>query len=549
MKNPRVSLRQHLSRLAEIPKLLGSAALPRGWDEDDPYVSAARSQIEIQEFFYAGLPAFDMPCCLLDADGQTIHVGDLAFRPESLQLPDMNEHGVFMAEHDNHLVLLLDIRRNWADPPADAVWLALQVGPRFFDAMTASPEAGLTNSEYQLLACLLAGHDLKQAAERLNASYDTKRKQLQVIFQKFDVTSQAALTRLVSTRLMGYFIETLSRPLDRRPERKILARHYGRDVLVHSVALESGKELPVWEFGDRRGRPCIFFHGLISPTVLCDDKIAQLNRHGLRWIVVPRFFVSGAAKAHPLGFLESYTDALAEYVRHFIGEPVTLVAANSGVSWAVYFANRHPELAARMVIAGAPYPPQQSIGAADRSMQAALSNALRQRPFVLSALVRSYAMLARSPALAARAYRHAYRDNPADLATIDRYLDTGWALDWLRLIGERATASVVADLAVNERGWESEAVNLQLPLSVLHGEEDMMCPPAAMESFCEGISNAELQFVPDAGHHVAASHFELLCALAGSDNLSSGKSDPATLADKNIEKPAAGEAALRTGPH
>ncbi|MBB4120292.1 alpha/beta fold hydrolase [Martelella radicis] len=549
MNLPRAALRRHLSRLAEIPKLLGSAALPRGWEEDDPEIREARSQIEVQQFFHTRLPAFDMPCCLLDSEGHAVYGSDEAFRPQELQLPAVNEHGVFISEHNNDLVLLLDVSRYWSDPPPRAAWLALNIGPRFFDTLTANPETGLTNSEYSLLSSLLAGHDLKQAAERLNTSYDTKRKQLQVIFQKFEVTSQAALTRLVSTRLMAYFIETLSRPLDDRPERKLLARHYGRDVLVHAVALESGKELPVWEFGDRRGRPLVFFHGLLSPSTFYEDKVTLLRRHGLRWIVVPRFFVPGAADTHPLGFLETYSDALAEYVRHFIGEPVTCVAVNSGVSWAVHFAHRHPELASRLVIAGAPYPPSHSMGVADRSMQAALSNAIRQRPFVLSALVRSYAMLTRSPALAARAYRHAYRDCPADLATIDRYIETGWALEWLRLIGERATASVVADLAVNERGWEHEAADLQQPLAFLHGGQDTMCPPAAIARFCEGIARAELQLVPDAGHHVAASHFPRLCALAAGDLLLRDEPTSSAVPEKTIDKPVEGVTAARSGPH
>nr|WP_272210315.1 LuxR C-terminal-related transcriptional regulator [Marinicella sp. W31]MDC2876183.1 LuxR C-terminal-related transcriptional regulator [Marinicella sp. W31] len=300
MRPPRISLRRHLSRLAEIPRLFAPATLPRGWDEDDPAIRNARHQIEVQQFFHTRLPTFDMPCCLLDKEGESVYFGDSDFRPARLMLPEVNEHGISISEHANHIVVLLELRRYWNNPPSGAAWLALSVGPRFFDAMTS--DSGLTNSEYQLVTGLLSGLDLKQVAERLNASYDTKRKQLQIIFQKFGVTSQAALIRLISTRLMGYFIETLSRPVSEKPERKLLARHYGSDVLVHSVALESGKELPVWEFGDRRGRSCILFHGLISPTILCEEKVAILRQHGLRWIVVPRFSLPAPQGPIPSAF-------------------------------------------------------------------------------------------------------------------------------------------------------------------------------------------------------------------------------------------------------
>nr|WP_272210314.1 alpha/beta hydrolase [Marinicella sp. W31]MDC2876182.1 alpha/beta hydrolase [Marinicella sp. W31] len=213
---------------------------------------------------------------------------------------------------------------------------------------------------------------------------------------------------------------------------------------------------------------------------------------------------------------------------------MTCVAVNSGVSWAVKFASRYPELADKIVIAGSPYPPSQAFDTTDRSIQAALSNAIRQRPFVLTALVRSYAMLTRSPKLAARAYRHAYRDNPVDLATVNGYIESGWALDWLHLIGERATAAVVADLAVNERGWENEAVNLQLPLFFLHGGQDTMCPPEAVRRLQDGLASSDLHVIPDAGHHIAVSHFAQLCAIAADNTehpshpVSTGLPDKAT---------------------
>ncbi len=515
--------------------MLNPSALPTRWDGDAPEIRDARRQIAIQDFFYKSLPPFGLPSCLLDGEGSVLLAdGQTGPLPERFDLSESDQEGFAFKEHAGRLVVLLAVRHYWPEAPEGADWLALEIDRPFFETNTPLHSAGLTASEYQLIAQLLGGYDLREAADRLGASYDTKRKQLQVVFQKFGVTTQAALTRAISSRLMSYFIATFSGGSNPAPERKLLARHFGGKVRVHSVALESGAELPIWEFGDRRGKPCLFFHGLISPTLFCKDKIEILRRNGLRWLVTPRFFTERLDPSDPVGFLENHTQAVAETVRHLVDEPVTCVAVNSGASWATHFAARHPDLVEKLVIAGAPFPPSSAAPASERSMQAALSSAIRQRPIVLGAIVKAYAALARSPALAARAYRHAYRDAPADLAAIDYAIEAGWALSWLRLIGERSTASVVADLAVNQRGWDSEIAELPMPVRLIQGSDDRMSPPAAIEALADTNPNASLEVIAGAGHHVAASCFEHLADTLAADELASERTTVAATMDGTV---------------
>ncbi|AJY44618.1 alpha/beta fold hydrolase [Martelella endophytica] len=499
-----------MHRLAEIPRLFKPSTLPQAWERDNVEVLAARRRIEIHQSFLTALPDFGLPGAILDTEGQKlVDIGDAETLPALFTLPPENDEGIAFAGTGRRLVILINLRRSWPGAPEGVGWLALMLDRAFIGKTTG---ATLTNSEYELLSCLLVGLELKEAAARLDASYDTKRKQLQIIFQKMEVTSQAALTRTVSIRLMSHFIESFGRRQHVPAEITLLRRQYGRDVLIHAVALENGTQLPVWEFGDRRGKPCLFFHPLLSPTVLSDDKIGLLRENGLRWLVVPRFFAPGTAEAtaDPLRALEDHADALADYVAHFVGAPVTCVATSAGVSWAVFFAKRYPTLVERLVIAAAPFPSSLAPETAGDSLQAALAGALRQRPGVLAALVRAFAPIARSQKLAFRAYRHAYRNAPADLRTIASYAEHGHALEWLKLIADRASASVVTDLAVNHRDWLADAADLSLPITLLQGEEDTMCPPAIMRHVAAGLPTARLKVVPDAGHHLAVSHFSLL---------------------------------------
>ena len=525
MTASRAALRRQIARLAEIPRILKPSVLPARWDGDAPEIRDARRQIAIQDFFYKTLPPFDLPVCLLDRGGTVIlSDGEADALPRRFDLPPGDQQGFAFREHENLLQVVLSVRHYWPQAPEGAEWLALEIDRAFFERHMPLDVAPLTASEYQLIAQLLAGYELKDAAERLGASYGTKRKQLQVIFQKFGVTNQAALARSISASLMSYFIATFSGTQDHSPERKLLARHFAGRVTVHSVALQNGAELPIWEFGDRSGKPCLFFHGLLSPTLYCEDKVDILRRHGLRFLVAPRFFADGIDQSDPLRFLETYTEAVAEMVHHLIGRPVTCVAVNSGVSWATHFAARHSDLVESLVIAGAPFPPSKSAPASERSMQAALTSAVRQRPIVIGAIVKAYAALARSPSLAARAYRHAYRESPADLAVIDQSIEAGWALSWLRLIGERSSASVVADLAVNQRGWDQDIGGLEMPVMFLQGADDKMSPPAPIAALAETNPNADCRIIAEVGHHLAASRFELLASTLAEVSSSEKKS-------------------------
>ncbi len=60
----------------------------------------------------------------------------------------------------------------------------------------------LTSSEFTLIGLLLRGHDLATAASYVGANYDTKRKQIRVVFNKALVKTQGALLGVQSRHLV-----------------------------------------------------------------------------------------------------------------------------------------------------------------------------------------------------------------------------------------------------------------------------------------------------------------------------------------------------------
>src|SRR5690606_21458917 len=111
-----------------------------------------------------------------------------------------------------------------------------------------------------------------------------------------------------------------------------------------------GLEIPVWEFGARRGRPVLYFHSMLAPVVLQDEMIETLKRLGLRWIVVPRHFLGLDGVLDAQMRLERLTRALAETMDYLTDEPLICLGESAGVPWAAHFARHNPTLVARLVL-------------------------------------------------------------------------------------------------------------------------------------------------------------------------------------------------------
>ncbi|WP_176084023.1 alpha/beta hydrolase [Martelella sp. HB161492] len=518
MKSRHEAFLRHAARLAEIPRLLKPASLSGRWEQDPELHRDADRGFLASEYFHAHFYGIEQPSALYDGDGALVFSNsEEGFFPATLDLPRADGSSIGFRDYGGVLILLLDLNRRRTDVPAGLSHFALMIDRGFFETTISRPDGpvSLTEGEYRLLSLLLSGLDLKQAAAALGAAYDTKRKQLQVIFQKFNVSSQAALLQAASFTIMGDVIGLIGRSGTVRAEQALLRRHFGDGVLFHDVALSDGQRMPVWEFGARKGKPCLYFHPLLTPTVVAEDAVDQMQATGLRWIVAPRFFSPVANEPDPVLHLERYCAALADFIEHFIGEPVDCVGASSGTAWLGYFARHYPHLIGQIVIAGMPHPPTLRDTEESTSLQSSLSDAMRHNPKVVSTLVKAYAVIARSPVLAARAYRLAYRHSAPDLAVVDYGIKAGFILDWLKLMGERGGNAIAADLIINQRDWVSELLESGLPITLVHGEQDRMCRPDVLHELNARRCDIRTHILPDAGHHLMSSHFEVIANILG----------------------------------
>ncbi|MEP3677221.1 alpha/beta fold hydrolase [Sulfitobacter sp.] len=111
---------------------------------------------------------------------------------------------------------------------------------------------GLSPSEVQICAQLVAGHTAVDIARDRSTALGTVRTQIKKILQKTDTTGQVDLVNLLhATIQIAQQHEIKSPPSAKIPDR------------VHNIALPD-RNMPVETFGDPLGMPVIFFHGMLD---------------------------------------------------------------------------------------------------------------------------------------------------------------------------------------------------------------------------------------------------------------------------------------------
>lgn len=483
-------------------------------------LSRSDRESESERFFHRHVARCGFPANLYDRGGQRQVEPFLptdaeaeAF-PAAMPMPRDSASGCAFVVAEGWLHLLYDRLEQWPDAPAHLGFVAVRIGPDQLrdpgDRMAPGP--ALSNSEYRLLAHLLAGHSLKSAAVALGASYDTKRKQVQVVLDKFGAESQTALLRALTLRITAQVLDALLPGRQRRHEAALVKRQFGADVMVNAITLGDGTELPLWEFGARGGRPVLHFHNMLAPVLFRDDMADVLRQHGLRWLVVPRHFLEGASPADPDRRMTQLTRGLAETLGHLTDMPLICLGESAGVSWAAHFARHNPAMVDHVLLMATPQP----VSGADRqpTIYAEVSDRLRRNARVTAGLARVYNALARVPALARKGLRHLYRHSPPDMATLDALTRDTHFFDWLRLIADGAAHSSMDEMRALQRNWPADLRALDCPLTFMHGADDPISPADEIEALAGGLDGAGFLRIENAGHFVASQHFPALAAHA-----------------------------------
>jgi len=464
-------------------------------------------------FFYQTFGDCACPVNLYASDGTRL-VETLAGEKEATfpaaitAIPDQTDGPGFAVE-DGQLFYLFDGMDRWPHAPQTVARVAVMVTE---DWLRTHADIDLTTSEFALLAHLLAGHDVRSAAAALGTSYDTKRKQLQQITDKVGVSTQAALLREVSLQVSALILDDILRPEVRNREVALAQEVYGRDVVVHSITIGEAQDVPIWEFGARRGQPILYFHSMLAPVVFKSDMVDVLEARNLRLLMLPRHFFGGRTK---VGKPQTQVlSALAEVVDYLCGEPVMCLGESAGCAWVAHFARHFPEHVREVVLVATPQAgqPEAILREAPRTATvfAEISTKIRTDDRVIAGLTRIYNSIARVPSLARRSLEFMLRQAPADQATIEAAFNDLRLADWLRLIANDGARASIDEVAHLQSDWVPDIFAIDRPIRFYHGDQDTLCPVEDAAAMAAAVPGASFRRFDGCGHLVLGQEFEAI---------------------------------------
>ncbi|WP_376870432.1 alpha/beta fold hydrolase [Albirhodobacter sp. R86504] len=468
-----------------------------------------------ERFFYRNFSRCSFPANLYDRTGTRQIAGlftdaDELF-PKTIRMPKHSASGCAYVVAQGSLYFLYDRIDRWDDAPEHLSLIAVHLDHRRILALCgAGNEAGLTKSEYLLLAHLLTGLDLKAAAAAVGASYDTKRKQAQIIMEKLGVNTQAALLRTLSVEITARILDEILPTQGRNFETALVKRQFGRDVIVNTVTIGEGIEIPVWEFGARRGRPVLYFHSMLAPVLVDTQMVATLKRLGLRWIVVPRHFLGFDGSLDAQARLERVTRALAETMEYLTDQPLICIGESAGVPWAAHFARHHPDLIARLVLVATPQAVLPMTPEQTPTIFVEMTQRLRADARVIAGLTKVYNAISRVPDWAQKGLAHLFRNSPADTASIEAMFQSPFLAEWLALIANHATLASVDEITNMQRNWLNDLREAHCDIAFIHGAEDPISPVNDIRAVASTVQASSFTRFDDAGHLILIQHFEAL---------------------------------------
>lgn len=504
---------------------------PVAFPSEDAILIQSESEGQSERFFFRNFSECRLPANLYDSEGRrqinTVIPGSGTEFPQHMRMTGQSASGCAFVVVDEKLFFLYDRVERWLSVPDQVAFVAVHLDAEHLAALAwETVDVRLTPSEYVLLSHLLSGLDLQAAASAVDASYDTKRKQIRVVLEKFGAKTQTALLRTLSLEITSAVLDEILPAQQHSPETVLLKKQFGRNVVVSRLTIGDNTEIPVWEFGARRGRPVLFFHSMLSPILLPEELVDVLKAHDLRWLIVPRHFLEHTHAADPQMSLIRFSRALAETVTYLTDEPVLCVAESAGVTWALHFARHHPDLVSRLVMCGAP----QSLYGTPHSQTifAELSLRLRRDPRVLVGLTQVYNALCRVPTFAQKGLGHLFRKSPADIACLETLFERAYLGDWVQLIANHATLTSMDEMTTLQRDWISDLRQIQCPLSFVHGAEDPISPIEDVVEIAENVPEAAFVKIENAGHLVLSTHFRSLIGQLTGQTIDLTESPPAT---------------------
>lgn len=290
-----------------------------------------------------------------------------------------------------------------------------------------------------------------------------------------------------------------------------------------TLRLPDGRRLAYAEYGDRQGRPLIYHHGLLASRFEAAFAAADAARLGLRLIAIDRSGCGGSDPKRGRSLLDWAQDvaALAAALRL---THIHLLGVSGGGPYALACAKALSRRVEGLTLICALGPPESlsglEAGAGTRLFEFAARHHQTAR-FMLAPLGMwlRYSPISFVQRLMASASApdRSVLEEPAIRAGFAKALREGV---------RQGVGGALTDIALYGQDWGFDLEDIELPVTLWHGEADHTVPPAMTRFMAARLPRAQVRFVPDEGHFSLPVRYmpQILADIAGGGGVEAGSS-------------------------
>lgn len=361
----------------------------------------------------------------------------------------------------------------------------------------------LTERELQVLAHLMTGESAETVAERSGRSIGTVRQQVKSILSKLNVSSQMQAVALVAAAASAWQRLQKVAPL--------LQRESTNYPLFQDVLRLDARSIGIRRFGLNGGTPVIVIHGAIFVPGSMEQERQVALQMGLDVICVqrPGYGPTSPATSPDAAAPTAASDVLAVINHLSIGRAI-VIAHDIGCLTAFQLATLAPDRVVA-IVAGPTTPPMlswkqtQDMPRTHRLHAWAAQNAPRLMHLLVTL-----------------GLAHVGKVGTASIpdlifggCTFDRDV---WSRPEFEATLPETYRHILAhngkgfwqDMLMTNHNWTDMAVDVTLPVELLHGENSQTVSRAHVEAFASKLPNGSFLPISNGGHTMPLTHFELI---------------------------------------
>lgn len=377
-------------------------------------------------------------------------------------------------------------------------------------------DAGLSTAEKRVMFQLTSGMRVREAADQDAVGVETKRTQIKSAKSKMMCGGQTEMVRMAIGQLFYLVSASETAGAPGRFAEDFVAREMPSDCRVMTMRLANGRHVRLLETGSPLGRPVLVLHGILLPMLMMGHG-RTFEDLGLRLIVPIKTGYLDLQASQDLmqgtESVETFEDDVLTFVSDMFPAPVPLIGNSLGSISAIRIAARRPELFTELCLVSMHLPDRIGIGSGFSERFHAGIRALSSSPGMLRMLSWQFRKHFANATTVKWSLRRVFEASQSDLDYLDGRHTGRPVTAWYPEFYRNSIHGVAEDFRIALSDWRKDLSNLELPVRLIHGEQDGLTTMSEINRIVGEGPKLALTTIPDAGHLVYATHAERVWKL------------------------------------